>query len=281
MKDTATLRKTVKIEGVGLHTGAFCRAVFKPAPSGAGITFLRADIAGATPVAAKLENVNSTVRGTNLSGGGSEVFTVEHILSACAGLGITDLAVELDAPEPPILDGSAKGFVALFLSCGTEKNGGRTRTLTSAQELRYENGDALYVARPADALSVSFVFEHPHPLVGRQQYFFEPGRGDYAVEIAPARTFGFEEELAWLKKAGLAKGGSLENAVVVTRDAFLSAEGGLRFPDEMVRHKILDLLGDLVLCGLPLSGLAITAEKGGHKHNVEFGRLLLKNGVME
>ncbi len=276
---TATLKTETVITGIGLHTGADCRAVFRPAPMGEGISFTRTDIAGAGPVKALLANVNSTVRGTNLAANGSEVFTVEHILSACAGLGITDLRVEMDAPEPPIIDGSAKGFAAAFAAAGIAETGGNTPELTVNGEVRYESEGAVYTAVPAPELSYKFVFEHPHPLVGRQELEFVPSRGGYTAEIAPARTFGFEEELAWLKKAGLAKGGSLENAVVVTKTEFLSAEGGLRFPDEMVRHKILDLMGDLMLCGLPLAGMAMTAVRGGHKHNVGFGRLLLEKAV--
>ncbi|MDD4005008.1 MAG: UDP-3-O-acyl-N-acetylglucosamine deacetylase [Elusimicrobiaceae bacterium] len=279
MTETATLETETALAGVGLHTGLHCRAVFKPSRAGSAITFRRADVKGAAPVAALLGNVNSTVRGTNLSAGGSEVFTVEHILSACAGLGITDLAVELDGPEPPIMDGSARAFAAAFAAAGIVRTGGRIQTLSVDRALEYRAGDAVYTAKPAAEKVFRFIFEHPHPLVGRQEFVFEPARQDYAAVIAPARTFGFEEELAWLRQAGLAKGGSLENAVVVTGTEFLSAEGGLRFPDELARHKILDLLGDLALCGLPLAGVEITALRGGHRHNAGFGRLLLERGV--
>lgn len=278
MKETATIKKELVITGVGLHTGAHCRAVFKPAPAGAGITFRRADAPNAGPVRALLANVNSTVRGTNLSGNGSEVFTVEHILSACCGLGITDLEVLLDAPEPPICDGSAVVFAKNLAAAGVVPTGGRVQELALEREVRYEAEGALYIAKPVSELSFTFVYEHAHPLVGRQEFTFCPASQNYTEVIAPARTFGFEEELTWLKANGLAKGGSLENAVVVTKTEFLSAEGGLRFPDELVRHKILDLLGDLMLCGLPVAGMAVTAARGGHKHNAAFARLLMENG---
>jgi len=268
------LSKEVSLEGTGLHTGEKCVAVFKPA-SGTGIRFFLDGKA----VPALLENVVSTARGTNLEKNGVSVFTVEHILSAAAGLLIDDMDVFLTATEPPALDGSALGFAEAFLSAGISETGGKAKTFFLRAPVKFQDGDSVYEAAPAEKLSFSFLFLRDHPLVPRQEreFFFSPE--SYVSQIAPARTFAFEEEISALKKAGLAKGGSEENAVVVKKDGFL-ASGGLRFPDELVRHKILDLIGDLKLCGARLGPMSVRAVCGGHRLNVAFARLIFQKGDM-
>lgn len=267
-----TINQSVSVNGVGLHTGSPSVMTFKPAEN--GIHFVRLDIPGSAPIKADVYHVGSTLRGTNLKNETAEVWTVEHVLSTLHALGITDLLVEMDGPEPPITDGSANVYAARLLEAGLHELDGELPLLTLKQPVTYSYGPISYSAEPADKLTVTFVYEHKHPLVGRQEYTLEFTQDNYLTQIAPARTFGFEEELAFLKAHGLAKGGSLENAVVVGKDKFLNE---LRFADELVRHKILDLLGDFSLTGKRLPPLKITCRMGGHKHNVLFARLLLAN----
>ncbi len=267
-----TICQSVRVSGVGLHTGAPSTMTFQPACD--GIHFVRVDLPGTQPIAADLAHVGSTLRGTNLVQGKAEVWTVEHVLSALHALGITDIRVEMDGPEPPVMDGSSLVYVQYLQQAGLKELDTPQPVLILKQPVTYSYGAIRYSAEPANALSVTFVYEHKHPLVGRQEYTLPFSTENYIAQIAPARTFGFEEELAFLKAHGLAKGGSLENAVVVGKDKFLNE---LRFENELVRHKILDLVGDFCLIGKQLPPLKIMCHMGGHKHNVLFGRLLLAN----
>lgn len=268
-----TILKPVSVSGVGIHTGAPAVMTFKPAQD--GIHFVRVDLKNSTPIPADLAHVGSTLRGTNLKNETAEVWTVEHVLSALHALGLTDICVEMDGPEPPIMDGSSKVYIEHLQAAGITDLPGEEPLLNLKKPVTYSAGNITYAAEPADKLTFTFVYEHKHPLVGRQEYTVEFTTDNYISQIAPARTFGFEEELAFLKAHGLAKGGSLENAVVIGKDKYINE---LRFADELVRHKILDLVGDLRLIGKHLPPLKITCHMGGHKHNVLFGRLLLANG---
>lgn len=267
-----TICQSVSVQGVGLHTGAPSTMTFKPATD--GIHFVRVDLPGTEPIAADLAHVGSTLRGTNLVQGKAEVWTVEHVLSALHALHITDVTVEMDGPEPPVMDGSSIMYVQQLQQAGLKELDQEQPKLLLKYPVTYSCGQIQYAAQPAEQLTITFVYEHKHPLVGRQEYTLAFTTENYIAQIAPARTFGFEEELAFLKAHGLAKGGSLENAVVVGKDKFLNK---LRFEDELVRHKILDLVGDFCLIGKCLPPLHITCQMGGHKHNVLFGRLLLAN----
>lgn len=267
-----TINQSVTVSGVGLHTGAPSVMTFKPAED--GIHFVRLDIPGSAPIKADVFHVGSTLRGTNLKNDTAEVWTVEHVMSSLSALGITDIRVEMDGPEPPVTDGSANIYAECLQKAGVRELAGELPQLILNRPVTYSYGPISYSAEPADKLTVTFVYEHKHPLVGRQEYTVELNTENYLSQIAPARTFGFEEELAFLKAHGLAKGGSLENAVVIGKDKFLNE---LRFTDELVRHKILDLVGDFNLMGRRLPALKITCRMGGHKHNVLFARLLLAN----
>ena len=267
-----TLCKAVSVTGVGIHTGEKAVMTFHPATD--GIHFVRTDIKNSLPIVADLAHVGSTLRGTNLKNDTAEVWTVEHVLSALHALGITDVRVEMDGPEPPIMDGSSQLFIRHLQEAGLKELDGEQALLTVKYPITYSCGLITYSAEPADKLTLTFVYEHKHPLVGRQEYTLDFTTENYITQIAPARTFGFEEELAFLKAHGLAKGGSLENAVVVGKDHYLNE---LRFDNELVRHKILDLVGDLGLIGKRLPPLKIVCHMGGHKHNVLFGKLLLAN----
>lgn len=267
-----TLSATAVVTGNGLHTGVPATLTFKPADN--GITFLRTDIPGAKPIAALAQNVSSTLRGTNLKNDTAEVWTVEHVMSALHALGLTDVTVEMDGPEPPVTDGASDVYVEALLKAGLKDLPAEQPLLNIKQKITYTSGRIAYSAEPADKLTFTFVFLHKHPLVSHQEFTLEFTPDNYIQEIARARTFGFEEELAFLKAHGLAKGGNLENAVIVGKDKFINE---LHYPDELVRHKILDMVGDLCLTGRKLPPLKITCTCGGHKHNVIFAKILLAN----
>lgn len=267
-----TLASPAVIRGIGLHTGQPAVMTFKPADN--GITFLRTDIPGATPIVADVYHVGSTLRGTNLKNDTAEVCTVEHALSALHALGITDAFIEMDGPEPPVTDGASDEYVTALLAAGLNDLPGEQPLLHLPRKITYSSGNIFYSAEPADKLTFSFVYEHKHPLVSHLEYTLEFTPENYIREIARARTFGFEEELAFLKAHGLAKGGNLENAVIIGKDRFLNER---RYPDEMVRHKLLDLIGDISLTAHRLPPLCITCKGGGHKHNAIFAKILLDN----
>lgn len=267
-----TLQQPAVVSGIGLHTGAASAMTFKPAQN--GITFLRTDLPGSKPIAAHADHVGSTLRGTNLKNDTAEVWTIEHAMSALHALGITDVAVEMDGPEPPVTDGASDVYVDALLKAGIRELDTEQPVLKITQKITYTCGNIFYSAQPADKLTFTFVYKHKHPLLAHSEYTFEFTQDNYIKEIARARTFGFEEELAFLKAHGLAKGGNLENAVIIGKDKFINER---RFPDEPVRHKLLDLIGDISLTGRKLPPLAIRCECGGHKHNVIFAKILLAN----
>lgn len=267
-----TLKQSAVVQGPGLHTGVRTTMTFKPARN--GITFLRTDLPNSTPIVAHVDNVGSTLRGTNLKNQTAEVWTIEHTMSALHALGITDVAVEMDGPEPPVTDGASDVYVEALLKAGLQPLDTEQPLLHITQPITYTYGNISYSAKPADKLTFTFVYRHKHPLLAHSEYTLEFSTENYIREIARARTFGFEEELEFLKAHGLAKGGNLENAVIIGKDKFINER---RFPDEPVRHKLLDLIGDISLTGQKLPPLEIRCECGGHKHNVIFARLLLAN----
>ncbi|MDR0953231.1 MAG: UDP-3-O-acyl-N-acetylglucosamine deacetylase [Elusimicrobiota bacterium] len=267
-----TINKEITLEGIGLHTGAKSAITFKPTEQGY-ISFLRTDIKGAEPIKAALENVSSTLRGTNLSNAKAEVHTVEHVLSAAAALNITDLIIEMDGPEPPIMDGSSCQYAKALLEAELKEISAPASILNLTKKIEYKEGDITYTAEPDTKLSFTFIFLRNHPLVSRQEYTLDMSPKCYLKEVAPARTFGFEEEIAFLRANGLAKGGNIDNCVVILKDGYSVP---VRFGNEMVRHKILDMVGDLKLTGKILGPMHITCSGGGHKTNVEFAKLLLK-----
>ena len=250
----------LKVSGVGLHTGADVSATLNPAPAGSGIV-LRS---GGVTVAARAENVVDTSRCTVLGGGGVTVSTVEHLLSACAGLGVTDLTVDVDGPELPISDGSASVWLDALGACGFAGQMLSVYALDRPVVVLGKEG-AFVAAYPAPRLSLTVAITFDHSLVGTQVARFAGG-DDYARDIAPARTFGFIHEVEALRAAGLARGGSFDNAVVVYPDHYSTP---LRFEDELARHKLLDVMGDLLLAtGHSLPQADIIAVKPSHRLNV-------------
>lgn len=274
IENQRTLKTEARVAGVGLHTGAEVRALFRPAPADAGIRFFRADLPGCPMIPARLAFVKDTHRGTTLALNEARVHTVEHVLSACAGLGLDDLDVVLDAPEPPAADGSALPFVQAFLAAGIAEHGGSPRrTVRLSEPVRYENGKTSYTATPSERFEVFCELDQDGPIPLKQTFEFALEPETYMGQIAPARTFAFDYELEQLKAHGLAQGGSLDNAVLIAKDGVHSKDG-LRFSDEFVRHKILDLIGDLTLIGRSLLRVRIEARRCGHTHNIPFAKLL-------
>jgi UDP-3-O-[3-hydroxymyristoyl] N-acetylglucosamine deacetylase len=271
LRAQTTLRTTVSIEGVGLHSGHPVRAHFRPAPPDHGLVFIRRDHLDA-PIAARLSSASQFDYATTLSANGVSIGTVEHVLSAAAGEGLDNCRIEVEGPEVPILDGSALPFVRLFHAAGFERQSERVSPLSLDREVIVERGDRSVRYEPdGDALTISYEIDFPHRVVGRQQLSVAIRPEEYSTRIAPARTFGFAKDVEAMRARGLARGGSLHNAVVLDEEGV--ASGPLRFRDEFVRHKILDLLGDLALLGRPLHG-KIYARKAGHALHIEFARAL-------
>ncbi|MDD5655894.1 MAG: UDP-3-O-acyl-N-acetylglucosamine deacetylase [Elusimicrobia bacterium] len=269
-----TLRGETTLKGIGLHTGNRSEITFRPAPAGSGIRFFRADLPGSPMIPARLGNVITTVRGTNLGAGPAKVHTVEHVLSACTGIGLDNVDILVSANEPPILDGSARPFAQALLEAGLEALAAPKRWQHIPGEVTYSDGAARYRAVPAEQFEIEAVLIHDHPLMPRMALRLELDPRTYLEELAPARTFCFEHEVAFLRSQGLAQGGSLDNAIVIGKDKFHTNSEGLRYPDEFVRHKMLDLIGDLTLIGRPLFKMRVEAQCLGHSHNVEFAKRL-------
>jgi len=270
-----TIKSPATIEGIGLHKGKPARVTFLPAEGPTGFRFISPLFK--EPLPARLDKVAGTARGTNISDGKNTIYTVEHLLSAAAGLGIDDLDMEIDGEEPPAADGSALPFATALRQAGLKEKPGQERTpLSLGGQLEITKGDIRYLARPMQGrVQIKLTYDYPHKLVGAQTIEFILTPDEYFVRVAPARTFGFSHELEALKKAGLARGGSLDNAIVIAENGIM-AKGGLRFQDEFARHKLLDLIGDLALAGRPLKDIYIEAVRPGHAANVNFAKLLLE-----
>jgi len=259
--------------GKGLHSGEESTLTFKPAPVNHGIRFVRVDLPGQPVLQADIRNTprsRDSIRRTTLQVGDAQVSTVEHVLAALTGLGIDNVLIEIDAVEPAEPDGSSQPFVDVLRSAGVVNQDAPKRYFKVTHPIRfYQNGVEL-VALPHEGFRISFTLEYDHPLVGTQYASFDIDESTFESEIAPARTFSLIEEVDELRRTGLIKGGSLDNAVVVSDEKILNEEP-LRFKNEFVRHKILDLLGDLSLLGMPIRGHIISV-KSGHASNVKLVR---------
>ncbi|UCE28296.1 MAG: bifunctional UDP-3-O-[3-hydroxymyristoyl] N-acetylglucosamine deacetylase/3-hydroxyacyl-ACP dehydratase [Candidatus Coatesbacteria bacterium] len=273
-----TIKGIERVEGVGLHTGVPSTVTFKRAEAGTGVVFERTDLDGNPRVRSTLENVIGHSRGTTIAENGTEIHTVEHLLAATTGLGLDNLLVEIEGPEPPACDGSSAVFAQALEGCEIVELDTERQFVAPDEPIFYRHDNAEMTLVPEDDLRISFTIKFDHPVLKSQFKSFQVGDNDaFVKEIAPARTFALTREIEMLRDAGLIKGGSLENAVVIGPDGVVNPEG-LRFEDEPVRHKILDLLGDLALLGFSLRGHLI-AIRSGHSTNVGmFKRLLV---VME
>lgn len=262
MRFQQTIQKPVTCSGVGIHSGCRVSLTLRPAPSGTGIVFGRKDVSGSPKIPVSIENIRPALLSTTVGVDGVQVQTIEHLLAAAAGLGIDNLFVEVDAPELPALDGSARPFVSLMLEAGIASQDRRQSYLKIVRPIEVIDGDKRIAIRPASESSVTYTIDYAHPLIGRQAYDYDWSRDAFVEDIAPARTFGFLQEVEALWEAGLGLGGSLQNTLILSEEGLLN-EGGLRFADEFVRHKILDLVGDMMLLGLPVIG-EIEAVRSGH-----------------
>lgn len=270
-----TLKNTIKATGIGLHTGQKVYLTLKPAPENTGIIFRRIDLDPIVEIAAKAENVGDTILSTSLVKDSVKVSTVEHLLSAMAGLGIDNAIVELSAPEVPIMDGSAGPFVFLIQSAGIQEQAKPKQFIRIKRELTVNEGDKTACFRPFDGFKVSFGIDFDHPVfTGRSlTATVDFSSTSFVREVSRARTFGFIHEIEHLRSKGLAKGGSVDNAIVIDEYRILN-EDGLRYHDEFVKHKILDAIGDLYLLGNSLIG-EFRAYKSGHALNNKSLRKLI------
>ena len=274
-----TLKTLIKASGVGLHTGQKVRMSLRPAPPDTGIVFRRIDLPSPVDIPARAELVGEARLASTLIKDGVKVHTVEHLMSALSGLGIDNLFVDLDAPELPILDGSAGPFVFLLQSAGIEEQNVPKRFIRVLKPVTVEEGDKWVRFEPFSGFKLTLSIEFTHPVFDKvpQSVTVDFSTTSYIKEVSRARTFGFMQDVEDLKGSGLALGGGLDNAVLLDEQGVLNA-GGLRFADEFIRHKLLDAVGDLYLLGRPLLG-AFTAHKSGHALNNRLARAALADAA--
>jgi UDP-3-O-[3-hydroxymyristoyl] N-acetylglucosamine deacetylase len=272
-----TLKNIIRATGVGLHTGEKVYLTLKPAPVDTGIIFYRVDLEPAVEVPARPDNVSDTRLSTTLEKNGVKISTVEHLMSAFAGLGIDNALVELSAPEVPIMDGSAGPFVFLLQSAGILEQEKLKQFIRIKKTLLVEDEDKWVKFEPFNGFKVSFAIDFDHPILqsSTQHAEVDFSTTSFVKEVSRARTFGFMDDLEALRNAGLAQGGSFDNAIVMDSFHILN-DDGLRYHDEFVKHKVLDAIGDLYLLGHPLIG-AFSAHKSGHALNNKILRNLVEN----
>ena len=270
-----TLKNTIRATGIGLHSGEKVYLTLKPAPVDTGIVFRRADLDPVVEIPARAANVGETTMSTTLVNGDVKVDTVEHLLSAMAGLGIDNAYVELSASEVPIMDGSAGPFVFLIQSAGLEEQDAAKKFIRILREVTVEDGDKRATFLPFEGFKVSFEIDFDHPVLKgqTQSAVVDFSSTSFVKEVSRARTFGFMRDIEYLRKHNLALGGSVENAIVVDETGVLNADG-LRSDDEFVKHKILDAIGDLYLLGNSLIG-EFKGYKSGHALNNQLLRKLI------
>ncbi|HUQ29176.1 MAG TPA: UDP-3-O-acyl-N-acetylglucosamine deacetylase [Usitatibacter sp.] len=270
-----TLKSVVRATGVGLHTGHKVAMALRPAPIDTGVVFCRSDMPGNPAIPAHALNVTNTMMATVIEKNGARVSTVEHLMSALYGMGIDNVFVDVSAEEVPIMDGSAGTFVFLIQSAGIEEQAAAKRYIRVLKPIAIEDGDKKVRLEPFDGFKIGFTIEFKHPVFDAQSSEVEVDFGEvsFVREVSRARTFGFTQEVEMLRTRGLARGGSLDNAIVVDDFRVLNAEG-LRMNDEFVKHKALDAVGDLYLLGRPLIG-AFYGHKSGHALNNQLVRKLI------
>jgi UDP-3-O-[3-hydroxymyristoyl] N-acetylglucosamine deacetylase len=271
METQRTVRRPVSCTGIGLHSGNKVSLSLKPAPADFGIRFRRSDLGG-LEIPATVDNLASIRYATGLACGEGSVETVEHLLAALVSLGVDNVVVELNHPEVPIMDGSASPFVYLIHEAGLKTVAAPRRFLKVVRPIALSSGDKRIALYPSDHFKVTYSISFDHPLLRHQSRTLAITEDSFVEEIASARTFGFLKEVETLRQHGLALGGSLDNAIVLGETSVLNA---LRFDDEFVRHKILDVLGDLALVGHPIIG-HLVAHRGGHALHTSFAARILE-----
>ncbi len=267
-----TINTDVSITGIGLHSGIYTTVELHPVPAGSGITFVRADLGGLR-IPALQASTTALDHATTVGKDDVQVGTVEHLLAAIMACGITDVDIRIDGPEVPIIDGSALPFMHLIDAAGVRELGVEIPVLRLREPVEIRDGEKSIRIVPSSRLVIKYRIDFDHPVIGRQSMQFDFGHDNFLRKIAPARTFGFMRDVEKLRAAGLARGGSVENAIVLDDRGVMN--GPLRFKDEFVRHKILDLIGDLALVGAPIAG-EITAHRAGHAMHSAFVAKLLR-----
>ena len=272
MNAQQTIRRAIPCTGIGLHSGRKVKLTLKPAPADYGVRFSRADLDG-LEIPATVTHLASIHYATGLARDAGSVETVEHLMAALSSLGIDNVVVELDSPEVPIMDGSAAPFVYLINEAGVKRLAASRRYLKVLRPISLSRGDKRIAIYPSDHFKVTYSISFDHPMLRHQSRTMRVTEESFVEDIAPARTFGFLKEVEVLRQRGLALGGSLENAVVLNETGVLN--NALRFEDEFVRHKILDVIGDLALVGHPIVG-HVVAHRGGHALHTAFAARILE-----
>lgn len=281
MAKQTTIENEAKVEGVGLHTGNKSVVFFKPAEAGYGIKFVRVDLPGKPEIDATWQNAvtGMAVRGSVIGKDGARVHTIEHIMASCCALGIDNLKIEINNNEPPILDGSAKIFADTLMKAGIKELDAPKEYLTIGEPIHFEAGKTKISAYPSDKFEIDCTIGFDHPFIKYQHINLDVNKDIFCNELSSARTFCFDYEIEALQKNGLALGGSLENAIVVALDGIHNKEP-LRYDNEFVRHKALDLIGDLYLAGKPIKA-KIVADKPGHQNNIGFVKEFVKKAILK
>ncbi len=260
-----TIKSEVRCHSVGLHSGRKVNMALKPASVDEGIVFVRKDLSGENRIKAELRNVFDTTLATTLGVNGTRVSTVEHLLSAFRGMGVDNAVVEIDSFEVPIMDGSALPFVNIMKLCGTKVQNRGRRFIVIKKEVSVSDREGEAKLLPSSEFQITYRIGYDHPLIGDQTYHMVFSNDAYEQNICAARTFGFLRDVEYLQAKGLALGGSLNNAIVLDDEKIINKEG-LRCPDELIKHKVLDAIGDLFLLGMPIIGHFI-GNKSGHRLN--------------
>jgi UDP-3-O-[3-hydroxymyristoyl] N-acetylglucosamine deacetylase len=263
IKKQTTIKRNIKIEGIGLHTGAPARVEMTPAADNTGIMFVRADTHPPVMIKADSSNILATDHATTIGKGNTKISTIEHLMAAVYALGINNIIIRVYGPEVPVMDGSSRPFVDALTAAGIAYNSSPEITLDIKSRLSISDGDKFISIEPCRGLYVDCRIEFDHPLIQKQLFSAKITPKNFTKKICMARTFGFLKDVEAMKKHGLALGGSLENAVVIDNDRIINSEG-LRSPDEFVKHKVLDLIGDIALSGFRING-RIKAVKTGHE----------------
>ena len=273
-----TIRQEAACSGIGLHSGVPVTMRILPASAGTGLVFRRTDLDG-FQIEANSRNVAKVSYATSLMKKGVLISTTEHLLSACVGVGLDNAVIELDNLELPLLDGSAQPFVEMILNAGLRKQRRPRTYYRIRRELELHEGDKFIGVYPGPGYSVSYAIDFPHPLIGKEVFEVELSNGQFRREIAAARTFGFKHQEQQMKNMGLIRGASMENVIVLTENSVLN--GPLRFEDEFVRHKVLDLIGDLALLGRRIIGRVVANRAGHAMHTALVSRLLKDPSLWE
>lgn len=273
MRFQKTISEELIFEGRGLHTGRHVVVRLKPAPMDSGIVFFRTD-KGAF-ISANVNSVSETAFATSLGSNGTSIKTVEHLLAAVAGLDIDNLIIEVDGPEVPILDGSSAGFVEMILGAGISLQSACRSYIKVLRPVMFKDGKADISALPYEGRKLTYHIHYDHRLLRNQTMTLELDGDVFSKDLAPARTFGFLKDVEHLRSLGFAKGGSLDNAVILSDNGVINPSG-LRFKDEFIRHKMLDFIGDISLVGFPIQG-HLVASRSGHMANVRFLKKFLSS----